>query len=248
MTLTRRQKLILFQLLLYWPAIFILAHIPIPKLVYKARISDKTLHFLVYLILAFLLWFATNPYKKVNWRKASVWWILFVVVWYGVIDEWSQAFVGRNPAVMDFFADLAGTLAGLILFSFFTFWPAFLIVTAITIFLLTNLARANLAELLPVTNIIFHLCAYSFFSLLWIRIMSQHVHLKPHKPKWLTVALALPFGLLLIVKLSSIILSRNIGLWDVAISTAAIVAIVAVIFMTALFRQHFTQDSTSPSQ
>ena len=230
-------------MLLYWPAIFILAHRPIPKLVYKAQVSDKAIHFLAYLVLVFLLWFAMNPYKKVNWRKATVWWILFVVVWYGVVDEWLQAYVGRNPAVMDFFANLTGASAGLILFSFFTFWPAFLIVTAITIFLLTNLAKANLADLLPVTNTIFHLFAYGLFSLLWIRIMSQRFHLKPHKPKWLIAASALPLGLLLVVKLYSVISGKDVNLSDIVISVIAITAVVVVIFLIALFRRRFVQDS-----
>lgn len=116
MVLSRRRKLTIISLLLYWSGVFILTYIPVPQLVYKAQVSDKSLHFLVYLVLVFLLWFAISPNKKVNWRKAAVWWVLFVVVWYGVVDEWLQSYVGRTCDIMDFFADLAGTLAGLILF------------------------------------------------------------------------------------------------------------------------------------
>ena len=92
MVLSRRQKLTIISLLFYWPGVFILAHIPIPQLVYKAQVSDKSLHFLAYLVLVFLLWFAISPNKKVNWRKAAVWWILFVVVLYGVVDELLQGY------------------------------------------------------------------------------------------------------------------------------------------------------------
>ena len=244
MTLTQRQKLTPFLLLLYWAAIFILAHIPIPKLVYKAQVSDKTIHFLAYLILVFLFWFAMNPSKKVNWCKASVWWALLIMSGYGAIDEFLQGYVGRSCDAMDFAADLIGAFAGLILFSFFTFWPAFLIVTAVAIFLLTNLAKANLAELVPVINFAFHLFAYAFFSLLWIQIMSQYIHLKSHRVKWLTVATALPIALLLIVKLSSILLGRNVGLYDIVISLAAIASVVAFTSLTGLFRRRFTDDLT----
>ncbi|GAG33646.1 unnamed protein product, partial [marine sediment metagenome] len=160
MALSRRQKLIIISLLVYWPGIFILAHIPIPRLVYKAQVSDKGIHFLAYLILVFLLWFAISPNKKVSWRKAAVWWVLLVVVWYGVVDELLQGYVGRSCDVMDFFANLVGTLAGLILFSFFTFWPVLLVVVGTTIFTLTNLARANMADLLPITDAVFHLFAH----------------------------------------------------------------------------------------
>jgi len=244
MTITLRKKLTLFLLLFYWVAIFILAHIPIPKLVYKAQVSDKTIHFLAYLILVFLLWFATNPGRKVNWRKANVWWVFLIMVVYAIIDEVLQGYVGRSCDAMDFAADLVGAFAGLILFSFFTFWPAFLIVTGVSIFLLTNLAKANLAELVPVTNFAFHLFAYVLFSGLWIQIMSERIHLKSNKLKWLIVALSVPIGLLLIVKLSSILLGRNVGLPDVVISVAAIASVAAVTFLTGLFR-HFSDDLTS---
>lgn len=247
MTLTLRKKLTLFLLLFYWAGIFILAHIPIPKLVYKAQVSDKTIHFLAYLILAFLFWFATNPGKKVNWRKASVWWVFLITAVYAVIDELLQGYVGRSCDATDFAADLVGAFTGLILFSFFTFWPAFLIVTGVTIFLLTNLAKANLAELVPVTNFAFHLFSYAFFSVLWIQIMSQHIHLKSNKLKWLIVASAVPIGLLLVVKLSSIFLKRNVNLPNVVISVAAITTVVAVTFLTGLFRQRFSHDLTTPS-
>jgi hypothetical protein len=247
MTLTRRQKLTLFLLFFYWVGIFILAHIPIPKLVYKAQVSDKALHFLIYLILVFLFWFAINPSKKVNWRKASVWWVFLITAVYAIIDELLQGYVGRSCDAMDFSADLVGAFTGLILFSFFTFLPAFLIVIAVSIFLLTNLAKANLAELVPVTNLAFHLFAYAFFSLVWIQIMSERIHLKSHRVKWLTVALALPTALLLTVKLSSIILGRNVGLLDILISIASIASVVATIFLTALFRRRLTADLTTPS-
>jgi len=247
MTLTLRKKLTLFLLLFYWVVIFILAHIPIPKLVYKAQVSDKTIHFLAYLILAFLLWFATNPGMKVNWRKASVWWVFLITAVYAVLDELLQGYVGRNCDAVDFAADLVGAFAGLILFSFFTFWPAFLIVTGVAIFLLTNLAKANLAELVPVTNFVFHLFAYAFFSVLWIQIMSQYIHLQSHRLKWVIVSSGVPIGLLLIVKLSSILLDRNVGLPDIVISVAAIATVVAVTFLTGLFRQRFSDDLTTPS-
>ncbi len=230
MVLSHRQKLTIMPLLLYWPAIFILAHIPIPQLVRQAHVSDKILHFLAYLILVFLLWFAVSPDKKVNWRRAAVWWILFVVVWYGALDELLQGYVqGRSCDVRDFLANLAGVLTGLVLFSFFTFWPVLLVVTGVTIFLLTNLTRANPAELLPVTNTVFHPFAYGFFTIVWIRNMYRFLPQKAPKPKWLIVALALPIGLLLSVKLFSVISGRYFGLRDVIISVAAIAAVVVTV-------------------
>jgi len=242
MALLRRQKLTIISLLVYWPGIFILAHIPIPRLVYKAQVSDKGLHFFAYLILAFLLWFAISPNKKVSWRKATVWWVLFAVVWYGVFDEWLQGYVGRNPDVMDFFADLAGALIGLVLLTIFPFWSASLAVTGAIIFVLTNFTRANLADLLPITNAVFHLFAHGLFTVLWIQYIHLFLPTKAPKPKWLIVALALPMGFLLTVKLFSIIFGKDFVVRDIILSVAGITAVVATVYLIALFRQKSVRE------
>lgn len=237
MTISRRQKLIIIALLIYWPAIFILGHVPIPELIRKAGVSDKVLHFLTYLILLFLLWSAISPDMKVKWRRAAAWWVLLVTVWYGVVDEVLQGFVvGRSCDVMDFFADLAGVTAGLIIFTFFTFWPAFLVVTGITIFALTNLTRVNLADLMPVTNAAFYLFAYPFFTLLWIQNMHILSPLKPPESKWLILASVPPIGLLLTVKVFSIISDRGGRLQDTIIAAVGIAAAVFTIYLIGLCR------------
>ncbi len=242
MALSRRQKLTIIALLIYWPAIFILAHIPIPELVRKVGVSDKVLHFIAYLVLVFLLWFAVSPDMKVNWRRAAAWWVLLVIVWYGVIDEVLQGFVaGRNCDVWDFFADLAGVVTSLILFTFFSFWPAFLVVTGITIFALSNLTRVNLVDLLPVTNVAFHLFAYAFFAMLWIRNMHLFLPLKAPNVKWLILASVLPTGLLLAVKVFSVISGRGGTIQDVIIAAVGTAAVVITIYLTSLFHRRSTQ-------
>jgi VanZ family protein len=241
MALSRRPKLTIISLLLYWPGVFILAHIPIPQLIYRAHVSDKSLHFLTYFILVFLLWFAISPNKKVNWRKSAVWWVLFVVVWYGVVDEWLQGYVGRTCDVTDFLADLVGALAGLILFSFFSFWPVLLVVMGTTIFTLTGFARANLAELVPITNAMFHLFGYGFFTMLWIQNIHLFLLMKAPNPKWMIAALALPLCFLLIVKLFSVIFGKDFVVQDVIISVAGIIIVVAATYLIALFRRGLTQ-------
>jgi hypothetical protein len=219
-----------------------LAHIRIPQSVREAHVSDKSLHFLAYLGLVFLLWFAIRPDRTVNWRKAAVWWVLLVIVWYGVADELLQGFVvGRSCDVMDFFANLAGVLAGLILFTFLTFWPALLVVTGIVIFVSSNLARANLADLLPpVANVPFHLFGYAFFTVLWIRHIHHFLSLKAPKPKWLIAALALPTGFLLAVKLFSLISDKNFAIRDAMLSAVGIATVVGITYLSALFRRRTT--------
>jgi VanZ family protein len=237
MLVPRRQKLIIISFLIYWPLIFVLAHIPIPQLVRKAGVSDKIIHLTAYLLLVFLMWFAVSPDRKVNWRKAAAWWVLLVAVSYGIIDELLQGVVpGRSCDIMDFFADLAGVLTGLILFTFFAFWPAFLLVTGITIFALTNLTRVNLADLLPVAYVAFHPFAYGFFTVLWIQNMHLFLPLKAPKIKWLIVASALPTAFLVMVKLFSVITGRFCRLQDAIIAAVGIAAVVITIYLVGLFR------------
>lgn len=237
MAKSRKKKLILISLLIYWPTLFVLAHIPIPQLVRKAGVSDKILHLIAYLLLVFLMWFVVSPDRKVNWRKAAVWWVLLVVVSYGIMDELLQGVVpGRSCDIRDFIADLAGVLTGLILFAFLTFWPAFLVVTGITIFALTNLTRVNLADLLPVTYVAFHLFAYGFFAVLWIQNMRLFLPLKAPKLKWLIVASALPTAFLVVVKLFSVLTGRFCRLQDVIIAAVGIAAVVITIYLLGLFR------------
>jgi VanZ family protein len=234
---SRRQQLILIPLLIYWPTLFVLAHIPIPQLVRKAGVSDKIIHFVAYLVLVFLLWFAIGSDRKVTWRRATAWWVLLVMVCYGVIDELLQGVVsGRSCDAMDFLADLAGVLTGLIIFAVFTFWPAFLIVTGITIFALTNLSRANLAELLPVTYLIFLLFSYGFFTALWIQNIHLVSSLRAPKTKWLIVASALPMSFLVAVKLFSIVAGRDFRQRDIIIAAVGVAAVVVTIYLVGLFR------------
>jgi VanZ family protein len=245
MALSRRQKLIIISLVVYWPVIFVLAHIPIPQLVRKAGVSDKSLHFIAYLALVFLLWFAFSPDRKVTWRRAAVWWILLVTACYGVIDELLQSvIVGRSCDAMDFLADLAGVLTGLILFAFLTFWPAFLVVTGIIIFALTNLTRVNLAELLPVTYTAFLLLSHGFLTILWIQNMHLFLPFKTPKLKWLIAASALPVGFLIAIKLFSIVAGRDFRLRDVIIAAVGIAAVVVTTYLVGLFRCRRIQPST----
>lgn len=239
MTFTLRQKLTTIPILLYWPAIFVLTHIPVPRMIFKnIQASDKTLHYLGYLILAFLLWFAIGPGKKVNWCRAAGWWALFVMVVYGAVDEWLQGFVGRDPDAMDFLANLAGSLTGLILLSIFPFWPTSLALTGAAIFVLTNLMQTNLADQLPEINTAFYLCAYALFSLLWIKYARQLFSIKAPQPKWLIGALAVPIGFLLGVELFCVIANDGFKLQNVFISLIGIAAVVFIIFLIALLTQH----------
>jgi len=229
-------------LLLYWPTIFVLTHMRIPQLVRKAGLFDKTLHFLAFLILFFLFWFAVGFGRKLQWRKTSTWLVFFTVVAYGALDEWLQIYVGRSCNIPDFLANLSGCVAGLVLLTFFSFWPALLIVTGIAIFLLSNMSQNDLSKLLPVTTSVFYLFAYMFFTLVWIRNVQFFLLLGRTKFKWLVVSLAAPMALLLSVKIFPISHGNEFVLRDVIISVIGIVIVVSVIFLVCLFANRATKE------
>jgi VanZ family protein len=103
MTLSHQQKISACVLILYWPALFVLAHVPIPRVVREADVSDKSLHFLAYLILTFLIWSAVSGDRKVRWRRAAPWLVLFVIAVYGIFDEWLQTYISeRSCDVRDY--------------------------------------------------------------------------------------------------------------------------------------------------
>lgn len=242
MALTRRQKITIITLSFYWIVIFVLTHIPVPQQILRnIYASDKTLHFFAYFVLVFLLWFAINPNMKVNWRKATVWWVLFVVVWYGVIDEWLQGYVGRNADLKDFFADLAGSVCGLILLTFFRFWPAALTLTGGGIFFLTNFISVPDGNRLVLVNSAFYFGGYMFFSVLWIRYMRSLIPAKAGEVRWLIGALALPAGFLLCTQLFSIVTGNEFSLLRVLVSIGGICVVVGSVCLGALFRRRVEQ-------
>jgi len=236
MRLTRRQKITIAVLVPYWIALLIFAHIPIPQIVYQAQVSDKCLHFLAYLILVFLLWFSINPDRKVNWRSRVVWLLLFVVAVYGGLDELLQPYVGRTCDVWDFVANAGGILTGLVMFTFLAFWQALPAVSAITIFGLTNLAKANLSKLVPVADAAFHVLAYGGFTLVWVQFMDLYLSIKPLSAR-LLLALGVPIGFLLIVKAGSLLLGRHFEMTDLLFAVLAIIVVVTARYLTSLFHR-----------
>jgi hypothetical protein len=213
--------------------LLVLSHIPIPGVVYKAQVSDKALHFVAYVILVFLLWFALRPDSKVNWRSAAVWGIILLLGCYSGIDEVLQGYVGRNCDIRDFSANMAGVLAGLALFSFLSFWPAMLAVSGVSVFILTNLAKVNPFELIPVASIVFYGAVYGFFALVWVRCIDIFLRVRARQLSWLLAALALPAALLVSVEVFSVIVGRGLRPSRMIGSAAGGIVLISVIMLVS---------------
>ncbi len=97
----------------YWITLFLLTHMkPIETGVPG---NDKLAHFVAYGILAFLFMLCLH----VNGHRISRRWMLVtfaLAITYGMLDEWSQMYVGRTCSFNDWIADAAGAAAGIFLF------------------------------------------------------------------------------------------------------------------------------------
>jgi VanZ family protein len=237
MTLYQQRKISVISLVLYWPALIVFAHVPVPESVRSAHVSDKGLHFLAYLVLTFLLWFSIKPNEKVSWRKAAAWLLLLFITAYGAADEVVQSFVGRSCDALDILANSSGVIFCLLLLTFLTFVPAALAVSGIVIFGVANIARANLAEVFPIVYAIFNLLAYAIFTLFWLLNMDLLFLKKLSKGRWLALGVGLPTVFLLFVRVSSLLLSRDFTAQDIIIPLAAIMIVCAAGFWKVFSRQ-----------
>ncbi len=222
-----RHRWIIAGLLIYWAALFIATHLPIHDLGHRTGMSDKTMHVLAYLGLVLFAWLAVSPQSKVNWRKPKVWILLIVVVWYGVLDEVLQSFVGRSAEVGDFVANMVGVLTGLGILTFLNMWPAILLVSAIFIFVLSNMARIDQITGMPFINIAFHFTAYGTFTLIWIHALFARLTWDIMPVKWFAAAVSAPTALLLSVKATASLFGRPI--WPIDLLTAISGIVLAVL-------------------
>jgi VanZ family protein len=91
--------------------IAILTHLP-PQHLPHVRGGDKLHHFVAYATLALLLGFALMfTFPRHVWL---IWAVLAVGMCYGAVDEITQAWVGRDTDLYDWYADAAGTAAGIL--------------------------------------------------------------------------------------------------------------------------------------
>jgi len=116
-----RVKVLVIPLIIYWIALFIGTTLPSAKYADFFEISDKIKHFSAYSILAILL--GLNMYFQEKWKSVSAFYLNYTFIicgLYGILDELHQLFVPhRSAEVLDWVADIGGTILGIILVRFF---------------------------------------------------------------------------------------------------------------------------------
>jgi VanZ family protein len=214
---------------------------PIPKIVYQAEVSDKWLHFLAYINLTFLLWFSLKPVGRVSWYQGVVWLVLLVVIVCGGLDELTQPPFGRTCDLYDYLTNVVAVITGLVIFSFLLFWQALPVMLALTIFGLTNLAKANLSNLIPISDDVFHILAYAGLTMSWIQFM--RIYLYRFAGVWrLFLVIVVPVCFLLVIKIASLFLGRHFAATDIIFALLGICGAAAISYLTGFIQFLAGQD------
>jgi len=226
----RLWKAVVAALVLYWPAIFVLTHIPMERLVHESRLSDKSLHFVAYMILTLLLWSAAKPGQKVRWGRAGPWLVFVVVMAYAACDEYLQQFIaGRSTDARDLIADAIGALAALAVLSVLSFWSAALVVSGLTIFSVAVVVQANLAARLPRMVMAFYFGAHAVFTLLWIGFLDQRFGPARKVGRGLVLSISAPLALTVLTKVGATVADRPFDRWHMVASVVGIVGAAAAV-------------------
>ena len=101
------------MLVVYWLIMFTATHWPNHLPILNTGAIDKVAHFAAYFVLAALMaWTAALHGAKLHFRLLLVFWL--IAVSYGAVDELLQPPVGRSCELLDWLADAAGAVCGLL--------------------------------------------------------------------------------------------------------------------------------------
>ncbi|MDO8302002.1 MAG: VanZ family protein [Sedimentisphaerales bacterium] len=229
----RLRYVFIATLLLYWPMVFVFTHISeVPRFILRTQMSDKTMHYLGYLVLVFLWWFSVFPSQKPSVRRLPFWITLAMMAAYGGFDEWLQGFTHRTPDVWDWVADMGGAVTGLIIFGVFGLRLSALGVTTVCIFILTSLCKTDPLGFVPFADILFYLCAYSLVTLLWMDYLRKRRTLS--RVEFVLLSLLLPVPLLSVTLIVASIVGKQFAV-DRLIAAGAGIVVTALITAAVQF-------------
>jgi hypothetical protein len=237
----RLRYLFIAALVLYWPVAFLLTHIAqVPGFILRTQMSDKTMHYLGYLVLVFLWWFSVFPAQRPSIRRLPFWITLAVLAVYGGLDEWLQGFTHRTPDVWDWTADMGGVLTGLVIFGVVGLRLSALGVATVCIFVLTSLCKTDPLGFVPFIDILFYIGAYALVALLWMDYLWKR-HSLSHI-EFTLFSLLIPAILFSVTMLVAAMMGKQFAIDRLIAAAAGIIA--PIVVASAILLKTKNQKST----
>lgn len=231
----KEQKFFTLITLFYWVAIFIATHIPVPKWVGQMGVSDKTMHFFAYMVLAILLRLGTNFKRRLNWKKSGPWILLMIIIFYGAADEITQQYFNRSTDFADFSADLLGLAIALIISSILSSYHLAMILVIICPIFAPAIVRSNLIAQGSMLEIISYIAGFAFVTACWVKYLSFEFDLNLQKTSHLPMFFLPPAATALIVKIYALSTGKPFNSSAVLFSFTSI--IVTIIFWRILSKK-----------
>ena len=111
-----RSKLALVALCIYWPAIFIISHIPKQYVPRDMAVSGKTLHMVAYFLLTLLVFINAGLFGRVSLLSKKTYLLIGVIAAYAAVDEWIQVYIeGRHGSSIDWGIDVGACVLCVVL-------------------------------------------------------------------------------------------------------------------------------------
>lgn len=231
MSLLKKEKIPHVALLLYWVTLFILTHINVnPEMLRKIQASDKKLHFLVFLVLAFLFFNCFGSAARIDWKRKINWLFSAILIIYAALDEYLQGFVGRNVSFADFIANLAGIIVGLLIISFFAKEICILIILSLSIPVLTTAAQLRFEGALWFARPSLYFLLFGILTFFWIRFLGYAKDAKAKLISMLIKFSALPAGVLVLTVAVSAFFKNSYSVREIVVSCLAVALVVFLYF------------------
>lgn len=185
--------------------------------------SDKTMHFIAYMVLALLLWLGTSFEIKADWKRLRPWLLSAIVILYSAADEISQYFIHRSTDILDFASDALGAAAAMVTVSILSAYHIVMVIFTVCPLLVPGIVRSHLVEQGSILEYAVHITGFAIITTAWIKHLSSIFYLNPvrdkeseiprrpsgnvsngmnlRKIKYLPIFFAPPAGTVLIVKI-----------------------------------------------
>jgi hypothetical protein len=236
--MTRERKFFITILIFYWLGIFAATHIPIPGWTRKMGVSDKTMHFVAYMVLTLLLWLGTSFEIKADWKKLRPWLLSTIVLLYGVADELLQHFTKRSADIRDFAADVFGLAAAMAIVTVLPACHATMILITVCPLFLPAIVRSQLIIQGSIPEAVAYMTVFAVITIAWIKYLSSVLALNFRKNKLLAVFFAPPAGTIIIVKLYAQLTDKPFG------TTALLSAFISII-LTLFIRRLISEKGAA---